>query len=330
MIQFENITLGSDMEFFLRDNITGRMVSAEGYIPGTKDNPYPVPGLPAGYCMQLDNIVAEGNIPPVHVIEGLGIPKVFANNCITIRNAIAAHVAPHGLSVDHKVSCAKFTEHEVSTKQAQTIGCEPSCDAWTGEIRRPSATVLGTVRTTGFHLHIGYKDPSIEANFVLGRMLDFCLGSVIGPMYPDKERKDLGYGRPGDIRHKPYGMEYRVLPGPAYQSLTAIASKALKAIGMLNIYFRRHPDANPLDFLLKHRELICFAVRTGSPIHVRAAIVRAFGGEDGDEQGLDEHELGVLAIQRTWQNVVWQPGVGAVYRAIGHNINLDAEGVQID
>ena len=59
-----NYTFGSDPELFLVNTKTKRIVSAIDKIPGYKEEPYKE-GLPEGFGLQTDNILAEFNIPPV-------------------------------------------------------------------------------------------------------------------------------------------------------------------------------------------------------------------------------------------------------------------------
>lgn len=57
-------TIGSDPELFLINKKTKKVVSAIDKIPGYKEEPY-TEGLPKGFGLQTDNILAEFNIPPV-------------------------------------------------------------------------------------------------------------------------------------------------------------------------------------------------------------------------------------------------------------------------
>lgn len=61
-------TIGSDPELFLFNNKTKKVVSAIDKIPGYKEDPYKE-GLPEGFGLQTDNILAEFNIPPVQSEE---------------------------------------------------------------------------------------------------------------------------------------------------------------------------------------------------------------------------------------------------------------------
>lgn len=56
-------SVGSDVEFFLRNKETKEIVSAEGIVKGTKYEPFHFDENPY-YATSLDNVLAEGNIPP--------------------------------------------------------------------------------------------------------------------------------------------------------------------------------------------------------------------------------------------------------------------------
>ena len=74
-------TIGSDPELFLVDTKTKKVVSAIERIPGHKDDPY-TEGLPEGFGLQTDNVLAEFNIPPVTSCEE------FINNIEFMKNFI--------------------------------------------------------------------------------------------------------------------------------------------------------------------------------------------------------------------------------------------------
>lgn len=57
-------TFGSDPELFIFNSKTKKVISAIDKIPGYKNDPY-TEGLPEGFGLQTDNILAEFNIPPV-------------------------------------------------------------------------------------------------------------------------------------------------------------------------------------------------------------------------------------------------------------------------
>ena len=75
-------TIGSDPELFLFNTKTGKIVSAIDKIPGYKFCPY-TEGLPEGFGLQTDNILAEFNIPPVIGTEEKYVKEAFDTNWLS-------------------------------------------------------------------------------------------------------------------------------------------------------------------------------------------------------------------------------------------------------
>ena len=65
----KNIKVGSDPELFIVNTKTNKVVSSIGLIPGVKGEAYRSPEMPEGYGLQIDNILAEFNIPPTNKKE---------------------------------------------------------------------------------------------------------------------------------------------------------------------------------------------------------------------------------------------------------------------
>lgn len=58
-----DITLGADPEMFIYNTKTKEVVSAIGIIPGEKDNAWRDSSWKPGFGVEIDNILAEFNIP---------------------------------------------------------------------------------------------------------------------------------------------------------------------------------------------------------------------------------------------------------------------------
>ena len=84
------VTIGADPELFLVNNKTGEVVSSIGIIPGEKGNPYRSKDMPEGYGLEIDNILAEFNIPPVSskedFIEAMTYMKNYIKKFIKAKN----------------------------------------------------------------------------------------------------------------------------------------------------------------------------------------------------------------------------------------------------
>ena len=121
----ENVMLGSDPELFIVNNRTKEVVSSIGLIPGEKGKPW-TEGLPEGYGLEIDNILAEFNIPPCRTkdewIHHMNYMKDFIRNFVKqinpdydLMHVASAHVNPNIL------------DNEI----AQLFGCSVSYNAYT-------------------------------------------------------------------------------------------------------------------------------------------------------------------------------------------------------
>ena len=201
----ENPTIGSDVEFFVSDG-TG-IVSAEGYIPGTKEEPCRFDPHERWFATQLDNILAEGNIPPTAEKE------MFAAHLHRLRHHIDT-LLPNGW-VTVALGAAEIDGKFLDTVNARRFGCDPSMNAWTGKNDPlPEGAGKSNIRSAGFHIHIGYGEPSIETNELLVRAMDLFVGvpSVLIEGPSAKLRREFGYGKAGNYRNTAWGVEYRTLP----------------------------------------------------------------------------------------------------------------------
>ena len=195
------ITIGADPEVFVKHSNTNLITTAIGKLGGSKEYPRPVT---QGY-VQEDNVLAEFNIAPATS------PQQFIANINTVYEEMT--------KILNKEKCEPIimSSHRYTIEylksvghQALEFGCSVEFDAWQ---RRPKKAPAGTstgLRTAGGHVHVGYEDHSAMDNYLLAQMLDFTLGLPSVIMDNDRDRRSL-YGTAGSMRHKAYGMEYRVL-----------------------------------------------------------------------------------------------------------------------
>jgi hypothetical protein len=189
--------LGCDPEVFLL-NQDAELVSAIGKIGGNKYSPLQIHGLKKGFTLQEDNVALEFGIPPA------GSCASFVKHIETVMKEGLSKVPGHAFS---QLSCAKFPKKELMHPAAQVFGCEPDYNAWTGEENPKPQAPDPTLRSAGGHVHI---ETELDKNEV-GKACDLFLG--IPAMLMDaggEERRQL-YGKPGSVRYKPYGVEYRTL-----------------------------------------------------------------------------------------------------------------------
>lgn len=203
-INKEEITIGSDPEFSLRNKHTGELVSAIGLIKGTKIKPYPMDR--EGFAMQVDNVNCEYNIPPVTTAEDFDEVLQYGIDYIQ-KNILPEDVIPC-------FEASKFFPLELLDNDiAREFGCTPSINAWKEEINTPP-DANGTLRSIGTHLHCGYKTnvEDVMMKLQIVRVMDLFLGVPSMIIDPDTERRKL-YGKAGEMRMCNWGFEYRVLSG---------------------------------------------------------------------------------------------------------------------
>lgn len=197
-----NFTLGLDVEFLLKDKETGEIISAEGLVKGTKDDPFRFDSKNPYYATSLDNVMAEGNIPPVKS------PYQLFKAVQKLRDYIQSTM-PENIEV-LSIPSAKLEPKWLQTEHAQLAGCDVSFNAYTREPITATVSPEG-YRGASYHIHIGYEEPSLDTNYMLGRAMDLFLGVPAVLLEPKNDRKKAGYGFAGNVRHQRHGLEYRTL-----------------------------------------------------------------------------------------------------------------------
>src|SRR3546814_7158631 len=138
------LTVGCDPELFVM-NTDGEFVSAEGLIPGTKSEPYPV----KFGAVQVDGMAAEFNIDPVDNYND------FSRNVKEVRKQLKA-MLPKGYKLVPAAS-VEFSEKVWGNTpdHAKELGCSPDFNAWTGTVNPPPHFLeKERLRTASGHLHI--------------------------------------------------------------------------------------------------------------------------------------------------------------------------------
>lgn len=211
-----NITVGSDPELVIVDNALNPR-SAIKVLRNDKQNPM---DLGDGVLFYADNALAELAFPPVAPEHGPS--AVLA----AIRKAIS-RLAPAGYNLMAKAATT-FSLRELRHRDAWAIGCSTNFDAYRWA-PNPKGTFTSGLRTGSFHIHVGNaewkagKDKRLLANESKAnaiKLLDLYLG--LSSIVFDKDetspfRRSL-YGRAGEFRPTPYGVEYRVLGNYALRS----------------------------------------------------------------------------------------------------------------
>lgn len=203
----EGLTFGCDPELFVT-NADGEFVTAAGLIPGTKEEPYRVPGG----AVQVDGMAAEFNIDPVTTF------KEFNDNIIKVTGTLK-RMLPKGYKLS-TVPSVVFSEKAwaEAPDEAKILGCNPDYNAWDNSVNPPPSDPDNPrLRTASGHVHIGWTDNAevtdpdhVRSCVDLVKQLDWYLGPWSVRSDPDTARRRL-YGKAGAMRFKPYGVEYRVL-----------------------------------------------------------------------------------------------------------------------
>jgi hypothetical protein len=194
--------IGCDPEIFVGDSNGPR--SIVGRVGGTKDCPRALP-IGEGFGVQEDNVALEFNVPPSNSKE------MFVKNVGDAMQFLDILVQDQQLHF-LKDSAISFPDAELQTMEAQTFGCDPDYNVYTGRKNpRPKAQDKN-LRSCGGHIHIGVmgtKYENVDIRDVI-RWIDLTAGVPSVLMDNGLLRKQL-YGKAGAYRIKPYGGEYRSL-----------------------------------------------------------------------------------------------------------------------
>lgn len=199
-------TLGSDPEFIVVDE-KGTPVAMCGLFGGTKEIPEPITELGEGYFKSEDNVLIEFNVPPSDTVKKL---LGHINKCIKYANKEVKKINP-----GYKVSFLSSGEFDVSHRQAQVFGCDPSYSVIRGNIEsfRPDPSAVGKLRSSACHIHFGINvlEKVTKDNFIL--LCDLYLGipSLIVDNTEDAVRRKHIYGNLSDFRISKHTIEYRTL-----------------------------------------------------------------------------------------------------------------------
>jgi len=209
MTKLKNITIGTDAEVFFKED--DYVVSVVGLIGGTKESARPI----GKDCfVQEDNILAEFNIPPVTNVQD------FLSNINYCKDWLEVNYPAYGL---HFASSEKIERWLLMDAEAQTFGCAPDCvvdykedrDEQTEDEKEESLIekTSSCIRTSGFHIHIGYENSTIDTNREIVKLFEKYVTMPLLLSDKDDYNRRLMYGKAGSYRNKDYGVECRSLGG---------------------------------------------------------------------------------------------------------------------
>jgi len=194
-------TIGHDAEVFLVDQ-TGKYISAEGLIGGTKDHPLMLDHRNG--ALQEDNVMMELNIRPART------PDEFVDfTQQTLRSAYREFIEPNGLNIRFDAS-GDFDDDQLGTAQSTASGCASDFRLGSYDANERIDLSNTNTRYCGGHLHFGLTLPKVYRREVLARAADIFNGII--DMYDTDEVRKRVYGAIA-TRHrpKPYGVEYRTM-----------------------------------------------------------------------------------------------------------------------
>jgi len=204
------VTIGADPELFIRDERTGAVHPAIGMIGGTKQRPIRMEGLPEGYTVQEDNVMAEYNIPPA--TRPRDFSRAVGRGLDYVQELVRTRQPYYNIDF---ASERMFTYTQLDHMQARHFGCSPDFDAYMNGRQCEAVSPLrletpeGGWRFAGGHVHIGYPETEVPP-FVIARFCDLVLGLRSVALDKQEQRRAL-YGRAGRFRQTGYGIEYRTL-----------------------------------------------------------------------------------------------------------------------
>ena len=199
------LLLGCDPEFVLKNPNSGKFVSAEGIVPGDKLNPHKV----KKGTVQVDGFACEIGIEPAKSSEE------FADNVETVLEELKKFTGgyEHVYPLDHVV----FDKDVFSgqSEKGQELGCDPDFNAYSRLANPTPVPNPKTLRVFAGHIHIGWtegEDVTSVGHFMdcvsVIKQMDCYIGAPSLAWNRGIVRRSM-YGRAGDFRVKPYGVEYR-------------------------------------------------------------------------------------------------------------------------
>ena len=207
LIDLDNITIGSDPEFFIVDK-KGDAFPSIGIFNGTKESPEDQGG---GFALLKDNVLVEGNIPPAKNVDE------FVSYMKTLKSMMNSVLAIAGLQL-HSADSMKFKPRFLDHPEANVFGCSAYKNAW--ELGSFSAENMSHLpyRVSGTHLHCGYTLLSDtltkrQMNRYIAKAFDY-FATYPSRQHHNDEFRAKYYGNYGVYRDADaYGLEVRALGG---------------------------------------------------------------------------------------------------------------------
>lgn len=265
---YESILLGCDPELFLVKN--GKVVGAEKVIPKE--------GLRSTFnnaSVVIDGVQVELHPNPSQCRQSLSLFLMSSLEALQRRiNEVDPEIR---VSFDPHVEVSE-TELDSLSPECKLLGCSPSLNIYGfSDLGVDPATYRR--RSAGGHIHIGFtsgKDsPLWNCRERVVAVLDVLLGSFCVMLDRDPyaaERRKV-YGRAGEYRLPPHGLEYRTLSNfwlRSYPLFSLVMAQARQAVGVS--YTSRHAEMGTLYDNAPYTDLESELFARVDPQMARAAI----------------------------------------------------------
>jgi hypothetical protein len=207
-------TMGFDIEFFVSDNASRKIMPVCGRVGGNKKQHVMVANSREGgvpWEIHEDNVALEVNSPVFDDV--LKVERWLRNLPSDLSfdmKTAGFKVHPIAVSYQNQITFPKKML-QAAGPQALEIGCDPDFSAYYKNGAIPRQINTGHFekgeRFVGAHVHIGYATHEHIPHHCVARLMD-----MVALQYPEslQEGRLATYGL-GTYRPKPYGIEYRAL-----------------------------------------------------------------------------------------------------------------------
>lgn len=213
------LTWGTDPELMLYNEKTCKIVNAIPVFKHGKNNPL---DLGDGFKAYTDNVLVEFQTPPAE--DKTAFIANLLNAFGRISGALESGYSLRAKAAnwyDYTELGQKPNEGDAEIPDAWQIGCTANFDGYTGKPNDIKA-FDDNWRTGSFHLHIGNADwksgkdnrlMTHDSKIEAVRLLDIFVGcaAIIICCDTSSRHRRKYYGKAGEFRPTPYGIEYRVL-----------------------------------------------------------------------------------------------------------------------
>lgn len=210
-----NMSLGSDPEIFVMDNITKKVIPAFDFLSSKQEKKH------RGIERRLNGI--EYGSKPIYW-DGFQAEfetaeaSCLAWQCDSVQSGLAglyAYAKKHNKNAVLTTRTVMDIDPELlktSKNEHVEFGCMPSFNAYNMKgLSIPGREV--PFRPAGGHIHYGVQNTDMEQMRRIVKALDAILGVACVSLFAsfDDPRRRTMYGLAGEYRLPPHGLEYRVL-----------------------------------------------------------------------------------------------------------------------